>query len=750
MPRPQNPQDIAARRKLLLLAGMLLAWSLLIAGRLFQLQLMRHADYMHQAAAEQQRTFDLTPPRGVIYDRNGKSLALPVPAQSIYAFPSQVPDLREKLTMVANICGLDPAEVIGHCEGKTFCWVARKVDSATASRVRDLKLLGVGFHEDTQRSYPNESMAAHVVGYVGMEDRGLSGVELKYDDDLVGEPGRAHVMLDARGKYFSSIEQQTEPGQNLILTIDQNIQYIAERELDRAMKETSARSGTVVVENPHTGEVLALANSPTFNPNQPRKIDPRALQNPAVSFPYEPGSTFKIITVSAALEEKVTKPEEIIDCGHGSIVVGGLRIHDHKAFSALSVSDIIANSSDVGAIRLAERLGKERLYKYIQAFGLGKRTGIELPSETRGMTRPVEKWNPSSIGAISMGQEIGLSAVQLTAVLGTIANDGVYVAPRIVAAETPPSAGMKTVQFQPAESHRVVSTTTAAQMREMLQGVVLRGTGTKALLQGYTSAGKTGTAQRKDDAACEAARNHVPGAKCHYSKTEYVGSFAGFAPLNNPAVVIVVILDSAKGLHQGGQVSAPVFTRIAQQTLAYLNVPHDVDVPMSKQMQLAMKRANAADLDDASPDSLSDPLEVAQEDAPVQLPAHKQGVSGPQSVTVSATAPSSTATISKLQSGVQPLPPASASNQNSVVAATPSQGPANDGSKPANRSVVVGTGNDVVVPSFMGKRMRDVIASAQGLGLEVELHGSGVAREQLPVAGTHVQPGARIAVRLAR
>ncbi len=745
MPRAQNQMEVKARRKLLFLAAILALWSLLIVGRLIQVQIVERAKWEDLAQRQQQRDTNLTPPRGKIIDRNGKVLALSVPVETVFASTRFVPDLREKLTLVANICGVNPAEVIARCEGKPFCYIASKVDAATAARVRELKLTGIGFEPDVKRSYPNQSLGAHVLGNVGANDRGASGLEQKYDEVLVGEPGRVNRQVDARGTYIDSVVQQPEPGQNIILTIDQHIQYVAEQELARAMKETSARSGTVIVENPHTGEILALANSPTFDPNHLQGVDPRSMQNPAVSFPYEPGSTFKIITVAAALEEKVTTPQEMIDCGNGSIVVGRLRIHDHKKYSALSVSDVIANSSDVGAIRLAQRLGDRLLYHYILGFGVGARTGIELPSETRGMTRPPEKWNPSSIGAISMGQEIGLSAVQLTAVVATIANDGIWTAPRIVAAQTPPANGMKTVQYQPVGQRRVISTLTAAQMKLMLQGVVLHGTGTKATLQGYTSAGKTGTAQRKDDVACAAAARHEPGAKCRYSKTDYVGTFAGFAPLNNPAIVVVVVLDSAKGLHQGGQVSAPVFARIAQNTLAYLKVAPDVDLPMSRQMLMAMKRSNAADLNDGPSDTLGEPLEVAQDEQPAVAPAVERtpanGVK-PVNLPVHPGVPGVPATNSQaVSAGV---------SAGAAWAGQPLQTPEDSRKNASGGGVVMGTANDVVVPSFLGKGMRYAIAEAQALGLEVDLHGNGVVREQAPAPGSRVQPGSHIAVRLGR
>ncbi len=290
---------------------------------------------------------------------------------------------------------------------------------------------------------------------------------------------------------------------------------------------------------------------------------------------YEPGSTFKLVTIAAALEEKLTRPDEVFDCQMGSIVINGMRIRDSKPHGLLSVAGILAESSDVGAIKIALRLGEERFYKYIRAFGFGQQTGIEVPGETRGLTKPLNRWSKVSIGAISMGQEIGVTPLQLVAMVSTIANDGVWVAPRIVAGTTEPQGAPQMVAFHPAVQRRVISPMTAAQMKQMMQGVVLHGTGKKAILEGYSSAGKTGTAQKVDPAT------HT------YSHTKYVGSFAGFAPVNDPAITVAVILDSAVGLHQGGQVSAPVFQRVAQQVLEYLHTPHDVELPPSRQVLMA-------------------------------------------------------------------------------------------------------------------------------------------------------------------
>ena len=373
---------------------------------------------------------------------------------------------------------------------RSFCWLARKADAKppTASGHESARHL---FPEESKRFYPKRDLAAQVLGYVGMDDEGLSGISAN-DDELRGKPGRMLISVDARRKWFGSVEKQPDPGENVVLTIDEKIQYIAERELETAMRETHAESGTVVVENPKTGEILALANRPTFNPNLARDITPQKLKDHAVSDVYEPGSTFKVVTIAAALEEKLTHPSEVFDCQMGSIVINGMRIRDSKPHGLLSVAGILAESSDVGAIKIALRLGEERFYKYIRAFGFGQHTGIELPGETRGLSKPLNRWSKVSIGAISMGQEIGVTPLQLVGMISTIANDGIWVAPRIVAGTTEPRGTPQMVAFHPGVQRRVISPMTAAQMKQMMQGVVLHGTGKKAILEGYSSAGRPG------------------------------------------------------------------------------------------------------------------------------------------------------------------------------------------------------------------------------------------------------------------
>src|SRR5437764_1913790 len=502
--------------RLYLLGSILVILCAVICLRLIYLQVFRYGDFEQRAQHQQQRTTEVSAKRGIIYDRAGRELAMSVSVDSVFAVPTDIPDLAQTISLITRITKADPREVLAKCKAsRTFCWVARKADAETAARILTLNWRGIYFQRESTRLYPKRELAAQVIGYVGTDDEGLSGIEREYEDKLHGKPGRMLISVDARRKYFGSVEKQPEPGENVVLTLDEQIQYIAERELETAMAQTRAESGTVVVQNPHTGEILALANYPTFNPNLTREITPERLKNHAVSDVYEPGSTFKLVTLSAALDEKLVTPNELSDCQMGSIVISGRRIHDWHSFGTLSVAGILAHSSDVGAIKVALRLGDERLYKYIRAYGFGQQTGIELPGETRGLAKPLSRWSKVSIGAISMGQEIGISPIQLAAMVSSIANDGVLVAPRILAATIQPQRAPGMIAFHPIEERRVLSPLTAAQMKQMMQGVVLHGTGKKAILEGYSSAGKTGTAQKVDPATGT------------YSRTKYIAAFAG-------------------------------------------------------------------------------------------------------------------------------------------------------------------------------------------------------------------------------
>jgi cell division protein FtsI (penicillin-binding protein 3) len=720
-----------ANKRLYLLGAILVLWAGTISLRLVYLQIFRYGDFEQRAQRQQQRTTEVAAKRGIIYDRAGRELAMSVSVDSVFAVPADIPDLAGTISLVARITRADPRELLAKCQtARTFCWVARKADAETADRIRAMNLRGIYFQKESKRFYPKRELAAQVLGYVGMDDEGLSGIERADDDDLRGKPGRMLISVDARRKWFGSVEKQPDPGENVVLTIDEKIQYIAERELETAMQQTHAESGTVVVQNPKTGEILALANRPTFNPNLARDITPQKLTDHAVSDVYEPGSTFKLVTIAAALEEKLTRPDEVFDCQMGSIVINGMRIRDSKPHGLLSVAGILAESSDVGAIKIALRLGEERFYKYIRAFGFGQQTGIEVPGETRGLAKPLNRWSKVSIGAISMGQEIGVTPLQLVAMVSTIANDGVWTAPRIIAGTTAPQSTPQMVAFHPGVQRRVISPMTVAQMKQMMQGVVLHGTGKKAILEGYSSAGKTGTAQKIDPAT------HT------YSHTKYVGSFAGFAPINDPAITVAVILDSAVGLHQGGQVSAPVFQRVAQQVLEYLHTPHDVELPPSRQVLMAERHVKDQDVEEGSPDRLGDSLEAVD-----STPADSTPQPTSASVKPAPGVPASVVVPAAMRES-ELAAPVPEQEQTAMSEDKPAGSPAY---LPTSGTVVLDVEQGgIVVPSFLGKSVRSAIEMAQENGLDLDAIGSGLARQQFPAAGSHVASGSQVTVKFGR
>jgi len=741
---PAASSSPAKNSRLYLLGAFLLLWCVAICGRLVYLQIFSYETFVKMAVHQQQRMVPLAAKRGVIYDRAGRELAMSVMVDSAFAVPSEVKDLPTAVSLITHITGEEYNTVLADCRAhKTFCWVARKADDETIERINSLKLQGIHIQKEPKRFYPARDLAAQAVGLVGMDDAGQSGIEREFDGQLRGRPGMMSLSVDARKQWFADVETQPQAGEDLVLTIDKNIQYIAEKELEQAIHDTQAIAGTVIVENPHTGEILALANRPTFNPNLRKEIKHDTLTNRAVSYVYEPGSAFKVVTISAALEEKLTNPNEVFDCQMGSIVYNGMRIRDSKPHGLLPVWGVLAESSNVGTIKIALRLGEERYYKYIRAFGLGQPTGIELPGETRGITKPPSRWSKVSIAAISIGQEIGVSAIQLAAVISTFANDGVYVAPRIVAGTVPPQDGLQTAAFHPAPSHRVISSFTAAQMRSMMQKVVLEGTARRAVLDGYTVGGKTGTGQKIDPAT---------GA---YSKTKYNATFAGFAPLNNPQIVVAVILDSPSGLHQGGQVSAPVFRRISQQVLEYLHVPHDLPLAPKRQLLLAQAKIEDKDLADDTPDHPGEPLETAEVNADISE-QQKAGdvaqaaVRPAQSRPSPATATNEAKVVQAAMREPVPASPGAPFGTGELAKAGDSSRPAQP-NPPVSGTVVLDVEQGgILVPSFLGKTVRAAVESAQDAGVELEAVGSGVARQQTPAAGTHVPTGSRVTVQFGR
>jgi cell division protein FtsI (penicillin-binding protein 3) len=679
----QNKVDV----RLLILAGVALFWMLAVSGRLAYLQLFRHSEYMMRASRQQRRTLDITPKRGAIYDRNMRPLAMSVPVQSAFAIPSEVKDVPMAARLLSGVLAVPQEYVREKLEsGSTFVWIQRKLPPEKVQAIKGLNLTGIYFQEENQRYYPKRDMAAHVLGFVDVDEKGLGGIEHEYDGLIRSKGEKIVVMADARQRWFDGGEAQRDQGVNVILTIDEKIQYIAERELAAVIERTHAPAGTVIVQDPNSGAILALANWPKFNPNAAVDVPAEARMDRAVSAIYEPGSTFKLVTLAAAMDQNLIRSEDVFDCGNGAVVVAGHTIHDHKKYGMLTVSEILANSSDVGAIKIALRLGSPKFYEYIKGFGFGSFTGIDLPGESRGKLRRYEHWGSYSIGSISMGQEVGVTPLQMISAVSVIANGGLLYKPHVVQEMRRgdeilvldgPSAS--------ADPRRVIRPETAAAMRRMMEGVILQGTGKKARLDGWTAAGKTGTAQKIDPATGR------------YSRSNVIASFTGFAPINNPAVTILVSIDSPAGYpHDGATVSAPVFKSIAEQVLPYLDVPRDV--PLSPRLlQAAYKTGRETDdtsLDDLTPVDFSAQPEATEESA---KPAEHKVIE----------------------------------------------------QKPPEVTLAVDEGGDIAVPDFAGKTMREITEACLRLGLDPVLVGSGVASQQTPEAGAKVRRGTKVTVQFA-
>ena len=539
-----------------------------VSARLVHLQTSQHEWHLRRARAQQQQAEPAGGDRGLILDRAGRELARSVEVESFFAVPVEIEDAQAAAARLASVLGLDAGALAerlrrGRETGRDFIWIARRVEDREAEAVRALGLKGVHSTKEPKRRYPNGALAAHVLGFVGMDEAGLAGVEQFHNAALAGERGRLFVEGDARRKSYESEQAPSRPPQSLVLTIDQTVQYLTERALAAAVTRARAKSGAAVVLDPRTGEILALANAPTFDPNAPGEAKAEVRRNDALQNIYEPGSTFKVVAFSAALEERLAKPDERIDCQMGTINVAGRTVHDHTAFGTLTMTEALAKSSNVAAIKLGLRVGDARMHDYMTRFGFGAKTGIELPGETAGLLRNHTRWHPSSMGSIAMGQEVGVTPLQMAAAFAALANDGVRVAPHLVR-ETRNADGTVASRAEP-EARRVVSPETARTIRHMLESVTLKGTAKAAQLEGYTAAGKTGTAQKID-----------PRTRT-YSATKHVASFVGFAPVEAPEVVVAVVIDEPVGAYHGGDVAAPVFKEIAENVLPYMSVEPDLE-----------------------------------------------------------------------------------------------------------------------------------------------------------------------------
>jgi cell division protein FtsI (penicillin-binding protein 3) len=682
----EPPARTQAVTRTTFLAGGAALWASAIFGKLFYLQVLRHKHYAEAASEQQLEMVDIPAPRGSIFDRNLEILAMSEPVDSVYVSPMRVPNLAVAADILAPVLHLNRDQLYARLKSSYadrkrhgFCWVKQKITREEKADIESLRLPWIKLKADSLRHYPKLTVASHVIGSVDHAEKGDAGLELSLDRELRGEAGKEQMLHDVKKRGIES-EQFDDPkvGTNLVLTIDERIQSAAERELKEAVERNKARTGTVVVMNPTNGEVLAMASYPTFDPNKrPEPGEPRfARLNRAVAAPFEPGSVFKVVTLTAALETTNLRPESVLPCG--SINMFHRVIHEaHHAYGPLSMADVLAKSSNVGAIQIGMKVGREKLYEYVRRFGFGQKTGTGLPAESGGMLRKLERWQPGSICSVPMGHEISVTAMQLARACSVIANGGLMVKPKLILKRQ--QAGQPMEEEKSERPVRIIKPETAFTMRRMMEGVVVLpyGTGHRtARLDGYSSAGKTGSAQIYDYAAR------------HYTKT-YNASFMGFAPVTNPAIVVVVTLNGTTGVAGfGGAAAGPVFRAVAMEALRVLDVPKDIP-----------------DMEPAAEDETGDDdVRIAANDVAI--------------------------------AGVGDPPPAEEAEDAPVQVAE-------EKPKPAE---VKGPR----VPNFQGMTMRAVIEEASARGLPVALDGRGVARLQVPSPGAVLPPGGKVRVVFAR
>ncbi len=695
----------ASLRRVLFVAAFIVLWMFAIGVRLVYLQVSRHSSLTERARQQQQDAIETSPQRGQLLDRNGRELARSLATDSIFVAPDEfnakaVSKSRAKALdaaaqesqtaaaidctadALASVLGKNKADLVkqfreGAAKNQRFVWIARRLSPELGRLLQALKLPAVHIQQEPKRYYPNGSLAAHLLGFVGLDNVGLGGVEQIYNEKITGEPGKLFLEKDSEGKAYEGFEIPSNPGQTIVLTIDQSVQFRTEQALASAVEKARAKSGSAIVLDPRTGEILAMATVPTFDPNNVGASPAISRSNWALQNIYEPGSTFKIVAFSAAIEKGLAKPDDKIDCQMGSITIAKRVIRDHTAFGTLTLTEALEKSSNVAAIKLGLRVGDQSMYDYMKSFGFGSKTGVELPGETAGLVRPVNRWQASSIGSIAIGQEVGVTPLQMAGAFATLANNGVRVSPHLVR-EIQTSSGMSVYRANP-EHRTVVSEKTATALRGMLEGVTLNGTAKQAQLDGYSAAGKTGTAQKID-----------PKTKT-YSHTKHVASFVGFAPVNNPAVVIVVVIDEPSGAYHGGDVAAPIFRDIAEQILPDLGVMPDTD--------------------------FKSPAELIAQNTPQKV------------VTV-----------------------AERDDQDRTAQAREESLPkvANRGQRGGEVVYAVASSRAMLMPDLQGKSVRDVARACTQLGLQVETRGEGRVTRQNPAPGMEVQPGQTVYLEFAR
>ncbi len=680
--------------RLVILGFVLLLWALVVAGRLFGLQVVHHEVYRNLAESQQDRLEKIEARRGSIFDHNGNYLALSSASKFVVVSPKRIPDPGMAAAVLARVLNLDPTKLEADLRAaaasknhRGYFVVEQQVSDEKADAIQAMKLDWVEIRQGSLRSYPNGQLAAHVIGNVNAEGRGSSGVELKLEKELAGTPGLAHLQVDVKRRaYAADVTQTPIAGKNIGLTIDSELQHVAEDALKASVTRNHADHGSLVAIDPYTGEIRALANYPTYDLNERLHVGekPHGREDLAVVAPFEPGSVFKVVTVSAAMETTNLRPTTMINCGNGVMTLFSRVIHDSHSYPALPVEDVLAKSSNIGAIRIGMQVGTKNLYEYIRRFGFGRRTGIELPAEAPGMVRPLKRWQPTSIGSVPMGHEISVTSIQLAQLGAVIANGGYLIHPHIVAWKQMPGSNVEKTKLPPPV--QVLRPETVVTMRNMMHRVVMPGgTASKLRVPGYTIAGKTGTAQIYDYA------HHVYTHK-------YNASFLGFAPYTNPRVVIIVTISGTTGVAGfGGAAAGPVFETAIATALRHEGIPRDVP----------------------------EDIEELEEKALIAM-AKKKG-------------PSDRA-------------PADMDTAELATPFTEQELKQSDGTETVNGEEVLAEVDSSAskVPNFVGKTVRDVVQEATATGLDVDLYGEGLAKAQNPAAGALLQPGAHVAIRFSR
>ncbi|MDH7497340.1 MAG: stage V sporulation protein D [Syntrophomonadaceae bacterium] len=695
---------ILVKKRIAVLCCCCVAGLLLLFVRVGWVQAVRGPELARMAERNRTQDVPVQPKRGIIFDRQGHELAVSVATDSVYLMPADVRESgrsQEVAATLAAVLGMSAADIQARIDRPSaFEWVQRQVDLSTSTRLRRLHLPGVGLVQESRRFYPKKTLAAHVLGIAGIDNNGLEGIDLQYESLVGGTPGRIVVQKDAAGRPIAQTTHRYEPpvqGANLFLTLDETIQYIVERELDKVCQEAKPEGAIAIVMDPRNGEVLAMASRPTFDPNRYRDYPAENRRNRAIWFSYEPGSTFKIVTGAAALEEGSSSPQSRFYCP-GSITVGKSRIScaHSRAHGAESFVQVMQNSCNVGFVSIGLNLGLDRFYKYLDAFGFGKPTGIDLPGEAAGIVVPRARATQLDLATMSIGQANAVTPIQLLAAVSAVANGGTMMRPHLLK-EARDQQGKLVKKVVPRAVGRVVSEETAAELRTILQGVVTEGTGTKAFLEGYQVAGKTGTAQKINPAG-------------GYFSDKYVASFVGFAPAEDPRLACVVVIDAPTGYsYYGGAVAAPVFKEIMRDSLRYLGVP------MQGVQQQAVAVQAPAEGQVRVPDVVGLDLTVARaalQDRALGVKVEGEGL---------------------LVWSQSPCPGSTAQRGDAVT---------------VRLTTVSRQGETVRVPDLAGKSLREAAETLERFGLRLQAQGYGIVRSQRPAPGSSTRPGATVQLTL--